>query len=210
MRGQLEETVLQVVRASLSIIMDQRPSPDITPERLPASLRLGAGDPRNSGRDGKETVEGSNVSKERIPISQRLGETSHSPKNNTRIPAVLRLGNDTSGSPTGLHEDKAPAKRKPGRPPGRRIPASSGTGKGTLAKRRKVQSTKPSGCRRKLNTEESRGGTMDKKVKGKGVPSRPVNSGNNTHSSDNIPLSNMIPKTTQRKADFRIPSAPAP
>ncbi|CAF1809597.1 unnamed protein product, partial [Brassica napus] len=113
--------------------------------------------------------EGSNVSKERIPISQRLGETSHSPKNNTRIPAVLRLGNDTSGSPTGLHEDKAPVKRKPGRPPGRRIPASSGTGKGTLAKRRKVQSTKPSGCRRKLNTEESRGGTMDKKVKGKGV-----------------------------------------
>lgn len=209
-RGQFEETVLQVARASLSTSMDKRPSPGVTSERLPASLRLGVGDPHKSGREGKEMGEGSNVPKERIPISQRLGETSHSPRNNTRIPAVLRLGNDTTGSTPSLHEDKVPAKRKPGRPPGRRIPASPGTGKGTPVKKRRVQSSKPLGCRRKLNTEDSRSGITDKKGRGKGVPSRPVSSGNNSHSSDNIPLSNLIPKTARRKADFRIPSAPAP
>lgn len=242
-RGPLEEALLHVVRASLNIAAEQRSPPqNSTPERVPASQRLGLRNQQNSGSnernaavstpssrgrtpvsqrlglsiqmnppsDQKSAEDPTNNSRERVPASLRLGDQS-SPNSQPRIPVNLRLGTGAVENPSNKLKEKTAAKRKPGRPPGRvKVPASPSLGKEATTKRRRVQTPKTTNCRRKLSVEGSRAGTKQKNDKQKGESSRPATSGGNTHSSDNIPLSKMLPKTNQRKADFRIPSAPVP
>lgn len=178
-------------------------------DRTPASMRLGSSEHHQRGSSGK-IAEDQASSRDRIPATQRLKEMS-SPNSQSRVPAALRLGPDPSQSPSKKQKEQIPAKRKPGRPPGRvKIPASPSRGREATAKRRRVPNPKVTKSRRKTIGEESRVGGKRKKDLQMGESSRPAATGGNSHSSDNIPLSNMIPKSNRRKADFRVPSAPVP
>lgn len=182
------------------------------PERLSASQRLGPSIPPASNsqervsarlRLGEKSTSPTEVP--RLHASLRLGEAPKSPSSKNKLPATQRLGptqpvEATEGAP------EAKIKRKPGRPPGsRKVQESPTLTKGGTSKRRKVTSSKPPPCRRKIHSEDSRKGTK----KAKDGASRPATS-TGTHSSENLPISRMIPKTTRRKTGFHIPSDPVP
>ncbi|CAG7859641.1 unnamed protein product, partial [Brassica rapa] len=164
--GQIEATARKIARASLHSAEEKRMSPaKSSSERVPASQRLGHNEQAKEPHVGLVVSEGSDNSRRRTPVSQRLGDVATSPIKSPRVPAVLRLGTGHSGSPSKLPEDKIPLKRKPGRPPGRvRVPVSPTIERGSPAKRR-VLSNKPTKCRRKLNSEPLKGGTKAKKGK---------------------------------------------
>lgn len=172
-----------------------------TPERIPAPQRLGDNEQSQHDISERVTAELSAKSQERILVSLRLGEHSKSPESQSR-----RLG------PPLLEELAEPkvkgetSKRKPGRPPGKRkIQASP-----TLKKRRITLTSRIPKCHKQLNSDEVRIGTKQIREKKRGETSRHVASGGNSQSSDNVPLSRMIPKVTRRKPDFQVPAAPAP
>lgn len=216
-RGQTANNASSVARNSLALQKETQST--TTPERPPASKRLGPNPLLLSDH--------SPDSRERIPAPLRLGpplslellteESDHQvDKTSDRIPASLRLGPSTTTDV----EAAAPVtgeKWKPGRPPGTTKIAgkpamSTGlTGKIGPAKRKATQN-KPSPIRRKGVTS-------------KAGPSNPVKAsktkkGDNlrtdldhdqaTTASENAPLINLIPQSTRRRMDFRIPSSPAP
>lgn len=242
-RGQLEEALLQVARASLNMATEKSPLANNTiPERVPATQRLGSSPQHISVNIGKGAEISPSSSQIRIPATQRLGSIEQakgsssgkhcsapapspkervsatkrlggqgSPNSQARVPAALRLGPESVPSPTFIQQEQIVAKRKPGRPPGRtKVPASPSLGRDASTKIRKVKNQKVTKCRRKLSVEESRLGVTKKKDKTRGGSALPESSGVNSHSSDNVPLSNMIPKSNRRKTDFRVPSGPAP
>lgn len=204
-RGQVEEAVVQVARASLNAMANEQMLIPFgtSPERLSATQRLGPTVQQVAPRAKDQEAETNPTSREKEHVSLRLGESQKSPISKSRTLATLRLG------PVGTAEaqdsgDLVTAKRKPGRPPGRRVVHASPTlSKGNSTKRRTVQATKPPTCRRKIIPAETRGGTKPAKDKFKGETSRPAGSGGSTRSSENLPLSKMIPKTTRKKAGFQ-------
>lgn len=101
-------------------------------------------------------------------------------------------------------------KRKPGRPPGRRnVPNSPLTLAGTSSRKRKV-STKSPVCRRRLIAETD-AENAPKRLRNKPSASRgSLGNSERTHSSDNAPLRNMVPKATRKRVDFRDPAPPLP
>lgn len=211
-RGQVEEAAVQVARASLnSMANEQMLSPfGTSPERLSATQRLGPTAQQVAPKAKGKEAETNPPSREKAHVSLRLGESQKSPISKSRTPATLRLGpaETSEAQNTG---DLVVAKRKPGRPPGRRVVNASPTlSKGNSTKRRTVQATKPPTCRRKIIPAEMRGGTKPAKDKFKGETSKPAGSGGSTRSSENIPLSKMIPRTTRKKAGFQDLPTPVP
>ncbi|KAL0717131.1 hypothetical protein Bca4012_066453 [Brassica carinata] len=192
-QGKMEESAVNMVKIARARQMEEQskctPPPSL--ERIPLTSRLG---PLNEALNSRGSMEVDVA----IPYS--------SPPRLPRPSMALRLGPVLRADQTDTKVESAPVKRKPGRPPGRRtLPASPGS------KNRKVQSSKPPNVRKKLTVEVPKIDSKACKGKSKGGPSRPADSGaGSTHSSENIPLSKMIPKSTRRKADFRLPSAPAP
>ena len=144
---------------------------------------------------------------DRIPVALRLGEQSVSPKIKGRTPASQRLGLAETAKAMMIPLNE---KRKPCRPPGRKTKQMSPLIKGSNAKKRKTQSAKPPVGRRKINNEETRGALKQSTGLSRGEASRPAGSAGNSQSSDNIPLSKMVPRSSRKRTDFRIPSAPAP
>lgn len=242
-RGQLEDAVLQVVRASLNMATEKSPHANNTfPERVPATQRLGISPQHNAVNTGNGTEISPSSSQIRIPATQRLGSNEQakgnssgkhldvpapspqerlsaskrlgghvSPNSQARVPATLRLGPEPVPSSTFTQQEQTVVKRKPGRPPGRtKVPSSPSLRREASAKIRKVKTPRTTKCRRKLSVEESRLGVTKNKDKARGLPALPESSGANTHSSDNVPLSNMIPKSNRRKTGFRVPSGPVP
>ncbi|CAN7121209.1 unnamed protein product, partial [Brassica rapa subsp. narinosa] len=193
-RGQLEEAAVQLARNGRRNEEEETPTHATDkPDRQSVSQRLG---PNSS-----ERIITTSKSKagDRIPAPLRLGEQT-SPASQTRIPISQRLGpldTDETNVPVGEVTEN---KRKPGRPPGkRRVLASPSAG----AKRRKAQTAKIPKCRKQLNIEEarleSRVGSSKPTEKQRSKPAAAGVSGDHSHSSDNIPLNKMIPKSSRRK-----------
>lgn len=128
-----------------------------------------------------------------------------------RIPATLRLG-PPIGTPVEELEDLPLLKRKPGRPTGsKKISNSPRNLVGASSRKRKVQNNKPPLCRRSLSTGTEKASEAKKRTRSK--PSNSRGSSNNSgksHSSDNVPLRNMIPKVVRKRVDFRDPPPPLP
>ena len=201
--GEMEETATNMVQAAMQLSAEKHGRIQITdtPERIPAVQRLSLPE-----------------SHERIPTSARLGpcplgqdsgQRTFSPIGDTadaeRVPASLRLDYppETVLPPT----TGSTVKRKPGRPPGPRKGSESSGVKPPLAaaassKIRRVPAGKPSPIRRSTKAAKAKSGAGPSK--GKKQP------GVSTTSSENRPLCNMIPSTSRKRMDFRIPSAPGP
>lgn len=191
-KGDFEETAIQMARTSLATKVTNLADDSVVEnaERIPALLRLGS--PKPTTHPLGETI---NDSPQRTPVLQRLGPS---------VPAQ---------APDVTQTMQATTKRKPGRPPGKRTVQSSpkNTSDNSLRKRR-VQSTKPPPCRRKLpatlrlssaEPKQSTKKTGDSQASGR----QRTNSSN----SDNQPLCKMIPATSKRKkTDFRSPSTHVP
>ena len=219
--GEMEETAIQMVRASLAPTIDlmQREQTTLSPERIPASQRLGSKGQLQSSKSGKG-IEGSGSSpQDRIPASLRLGPPTEpllilqdeedflqDPLINERIPVTMRLG--PSHSPTENVPVNAPniVKRKPGRPPGagknqkKQIPPMA-----PVPKRRRVPHAKPSPVRKKT-TKRAENATT---ARTKAGPSHGGEHGSSI-SSENRPICNMIPAAARKRMDFRIHSTPGP
>lgn len=196
-----------MVQAALTANAERQVREDDLPttERIPASQRLSLPS-----------------SQERIPVSKRLGSSaSLAPRldhgdcemvemqeSEERIPATLRIGHP----PIPQQENEpgvssAPVKRKPGRPPGvRKGPVITGTIPSVTAasnrRVRKVPGGKPSPIRRPSKSSKAKAAV--------GPPRGKNQAGASTTSSENMPICNMIPRTSRRRMDFRIPSAPGP
>ncbi|KAF3510586.1 hypothetical protein F2Q69_00005552 [Brassica cretica] len=195
-RGQVEEAVVQVARASLNAMANEQMLIPLgtSPERISATQRLGPTVQQVAPKAKDQEAETNPTSREKAHVSLRLGESQKSPISKSRTPATLRLG------PVGTPEaqdtgDLVTAKRKPGRPPGRRVVHASPTlSKGNSTKRRTVQATKPPTCRRKIIPAETRGGTKPAKDKFKGDGAS-INIWDNPWLSLEKPLQPMGPAT---------------
>ncbi|KAL0702826.1 hypothetical protein Bca4012_058948 [Brassica carinata] len=188
--GQLEKTAATMVRAAHADAPDLPPciSPPPPLERVPAKLRL------------EPPVSSPPISAERVPTKLRLGV---SPPPETQLP---------------IEKASPAAKRKPGRPPGKRkvavcpsqrVAASPKLLTGTSSHRRKVQQ-KPTTCRRRLNPSQRQAGSDSQTKAGGSKGSRSMDGGRETI-SENQPLCNFIPATRKKsKTDFRNPSTPVP
>ncbi|CAF2297288.1 unnamed protein product [Brassica napus] len=179
-------------------------------ERTPVSQRLGPVQQPMLGSSERKVDASTSRSKERIPASHRLGEQGI-PTSTTRTSDPQRLDPPLIMENSTFLPDKVPAKKRLGRPPGKaKKPASPSLTKDGLSKKRRVPAPKATNVRRKLGNEDSR--TEGNTIKGKkrGESSRQAASDGRSRSSDNMPISNMIPKSTRRKADFRAPPDPIP
>ncbi|CAN7060908.1 unnamed protein product, partial [Brassica rapa subsp. trilocularis] len=124
-----------------------------SPERIPASQRLGSPRPSNlESRD--EVIQNQDMSPHvRVPATLRLGPsppTLSMPHNTERLPATLRLGPVLV--PEAVLEtanETSERKRKPGRPPGKRKAKETQSSAAVPTVRRRKVSQKPSPVRRK-------------------------------------------------------------
>lgn len=132
-----------------------------------------------------------------------------SPPENERVPAIQRLGPVEPA----LVDNTQPAetvwtKRKPGRPPGRRVtPSSPKPTRSASSKKRSAQQAKQPPNKRKLTTEAHR----LKKTPTKKASSRDSETKSNaTNTSENQPICKMIPPRTKKRMDFQIPYSLGP
>ncbi|XP_013617826.1 PREDICTED: probable serine/threonine-protein kinase MARK-C [Brassica oleracea var. oleracea] len=224
-QGQLEANAALVVRTSLvrkTTTDPEKESPlKQSSDRIPVSNRLGIPG-ASASRQSPPLI----PSTERASANSRLGPVNsdldrNTPPNansnaNLSLPILNRLGPqlDANTSPaTGAIKDTATvSKRKPGRPPGpRKVRGSPAGVPGTSARKRKVQQTKPPNVRKKLHVESTRTGNSTRGSKSGGEPSRGgIPHDDDATNSDNLPIVNMIPKSSRRRMDFRIHSTPAP
>lgn len=180
-------------------------SPQIpSSERAHVTSRLG---PLNCDTEGSHP---NDVATERIrrpPISSRLGASEDD------LPAVLTAAKPSTRT----------IKRKPGRPLGskkskdgakdgaKKIPGSPALLLGTSSRKRKVQQTKQSNVRKKLQVDAEGVGKSTRGRSSRGTSSH----GGSPHedvptNSENLPICNMIPPSRRNRMDFRIHSNPAP
>ena len=200
-QGDIEKTAAHMVQASLNESAERmitEPSSP-TPERVSALRRLALPEQQD-----------------RIPAPLRLGPSPPGPiiagvegsPTANRIPATLRLGSPPALQNSGdLNATKAISKRKPGRPPGRKTVTEKtlATSKPLVAsgnRVRKVAGAKPSPVRRSTKTMRTKAG--------EGTSRGKKQIGASATSSENRPICNMIPASSRRRMDFRIPSDPAP
>ena len=227
-RGELEEAALHMLQASNNTISKDNTPANATPERLSASQRLGPAPQSHSTDRRKSSADLSTDDLERLPATLRLGppplelgqlsnERSEIQTVTTteRVPAPLRLGPlNLENAETRVVPEPEPTKRKPGRPPGPRNNTRENPSSKTrvIASKRKV-TQKPSPIRRKI-TADSEGTTTIKKKTGRAKTGGTSRAGAQQErqptASENTPLVNLIPKSTRRRMDFRIPSSPAP
>lgn len=194
-RGQLEKSAAQIARKALAkqnaANFEAQEKSQSPPPRRPVSLRLGP-------LPDDELME--HLTAQDRPLEE-------SPITTTRVSATLRLG--APAHENAITQEERPAmKRKPGRPPGgKKVSNSPKTLAGTSSRNRKV-AAKPPVCRRKLGAE-----SKSKEVPRRSKPSTSRGSSGNserTHSSDNVPLRSMIPKTAKKRVDFQDPLSPLP
>lgn len=225
-KGEMEETAIQMARTALSASAEKQrraieeTNVEVTPERVPATLRLGYASLRISRSGGKNTAASDSQTHERLPASLRLGpvpphilsqegdDTAQEPISGERLSATLRLG-PMRPSPTSrekIAEAGVIAKRKPGRPPGKKAAEKSNQDQALETKRRRVTQKKNSPIRRKPSPRP----TAPAKAKAKVGTSRGGEQATSTTSSENKPLCKMIPATVKKRMDFRIPSDPGP
>lgn len=201
-KGQYEKAAEQIVRASRARKGSQDTLQNRSPvsaERVPIADRLGPLSPVTSQRDCAEV--GSGKDKEgtsRLPATSRLGPVREELISATRVDIEA--------------PDKSQKKRKPGRPPGtRKINGSPILLPGANSRKRRVQQTNLSNSRKKLQTDEGRSEKVAKGSRRKEGSSRagiPHEEG--SLNSDNVPICNLIPKSTRRRMDFRVQSNPVP
>lgn len=215
-QGEMEETVVQMARTALQT-SSERQRREVTPERIPASQRLGptacflpTGQESPADQGGQPP--------DRIPIALRLGPSPPSlqlqdldaaPEQTSleRLPVTQRLGPVmTPLEDRALASISVAPKRKPGRPPGGKAKEKKAQEKVQVPKIRRVVPKKNSPVRRKSPSNTA--ATSKAKARNKEGP--PRSGANTTTSSDNRPICNMIPATVKRRMDFRIPSAPGP
>ena len=109
-KGEMEETAIQMARTALSASAEKQrraieeTNVEVTPERVPATLRLGPASLRISRSGGKNTAASDSQTHERLPASLRLGpvpphilsqegdDTAQEPLSGERLSATLRLG----------------------------------------------------------------------------------------------------------------------
>ncbi|KAG5377087.1 hypothetical protein IGI04_041683, partial [Brassica rapa subsp. trilocularis] len=165
-QGEMEEAAIQMAKTSMSISADRkrRALDEATPERVPATQRLGSSSQQKSVSREENSHELMLNSQERLPVSLRVGpaipqntnqeetETFHDTNSSERIPATQRLGPPLA-SPTDRTKDPEAAipKRKPGRPPGRKAQEKILQEHGAVQKRRTVAQKKNSPGRRKTS-----------------------------------------------------------
>jgi len=163
-------------------------------DRLPATLRLGP--PLNdSERHEEQSLLSLDRSADRIPATQRLGPISSAEAiDETDVPHLPA------------------AKRKPGRPPGKKTRQEKSKGPvAAVPPRRTTSRSKPSPIRRKDTSTNA--GTAKGKKNGKtkkGETSRAAQRPTGSTASDHAPIINLVPRSTRRRMDFRTPSLPAP
>ena len=187
----MEESALRIAtKASLRETHNAErvitPETERSMERIPISLRLGP------SLEQRRTGETDKAGKDLTPETEQTEE---------RVPAPLRIGTTKRAEQVGIS-----GKRKPGRPPGtRKVQQSPKQLVGSSSRKRKIQQTKPTSVRRKLNAKEG-------KEKKQNVRTRTSSSrdAGNSENSDNQPICNMIPATSKRRMDFRNPSPLGP
>ena len=201
--------------------------PNDTPERIPATQRLGPDPHHHTDNSGKLPPHPSSTYRERLPATLRLGSQTppieHTSEvigetqnagNIGRLPMTLRLGpclvTDTEG---GAPSAPIAGKRKPRRPPGKNKSLDIATlPTGTAPSKRKVLKSKPSPVWRSTTQKTGQTAKASKTSRArKGETSRAERDQDQVASaSENVPLVNLIPKSTRRRMDFWIPSNPAP
>lgn len=228
-KGEMEESAIQMARAALNATAEryQEPNDVLTPERIPVTQRLGPSPIQLSNLGVKNLENSKNNSQDRLPATLRLGSSVPLQANNqsfvnsdreeptandpipARTPAAQRitLPSEPQGEKDGADEAKS-AKKKRGRPPGKRtISGSPKLMQGEGSRRRTVAQNKPSPNRRKPTTgQRAHTGTKGKS----GLPRSKHQADTSTTSSENRPICNMIPATTRKRMDFRIPSTLGP
>ncbi|KAJ0228752.1 NmrA domain-containing protein [Hirschfeldia incana] len=163
--GEMEETALLMARASVTASLEKQRTdrPEKTPERIPASQRLGPSPHQVSDTTRRKSKEQTTNSQEKLPIALRLGPANPQPLNlektsspqvhnsNERIPASLRLGPLLDPPPEGDQITELEVlKRRPGRPPDRKTQEKAIQDQGTGVKKRRFASKKNSSGRRKI------------------------------------------------------------
>lgn len=132
-QGEMEETAIAMAKSVLSAsaerqrrALEEQDAGVITPERVPATQRLGPSTQRDVASGSKEATD---VAQQRLPVSLRLGpaypnlfqeegEPAHEVNSEERLPAYLRLGTGKSSPVKGkTTSTTGQSKRKPGRPP---------------------------------------------------------------------------------------------
>ncbi|WZZ18303.1 hypothetical protein YC2023_111392 [Brassica napus] len=161
--SELEETAIQMVRASLSTPPEgPHGLSNATPDRVPATQRLGSS-PYHPPTSSGKSLESQANSRERLPATLRLGPqtspreganeanaTTPTEGSGDRVSAQLRLG-PCVNVPTEI-EELAPVdapKRRPGRPPGRSGKEPAKPPPSSAQKRRRTTQAKGSPARRK-------------------------------------------------------------
>ncbi|KAF3485045.1 hypothetical protein F2Q69_00056740 [Brassica cretica] len=126
--GEMEETAINMIQASLNATAKADTPVFITSERLSASQRLGP-TPHLQSNSGKSQTSRDTKARERLPATLRLGppiltdnsndegRDSHLVTDAERVPATLRLGSTQPerAEPTNTADPRV-VKRKPGRP----------------------------------------------------------------------------------------------
>lgn len=225
-KGEMEETAIQMAKTALNAsaerqrIATEEIVAEATPERVPATLRLGPPTHRSSTRGGKNFEASESHTHERIPASLRLGpvpphilgqegdDTVQEQLSGERLPATLRLGpvRPSSTSREKNSEARVIAKRKPGRPPGKKTAEKANQDQVPVTKKRRVTQKKSSPIRRKSSPKS----TAPSKATARAGTSRGGDQTTSTTSSENRPICKMIPATVKKRMDFRIPSDPGP
>ncbi|CAN6824017.1 unnamed protein product [Brassica oleracea] len=195
-QGDMEETAIQMVRASLTPQLETQNTLQntATPERISVSHRLSGIGLIQTSTVGKDRVTSASSNHERVPATHRLvpppnpllvlqddlGSTQNM-SSEERLPATLRLG---PLPPSAVAETEAPnnERRKPGHPPGKnKKTENQPRGVEATPKRRRVPQLKPSPVRRKASTTTA--ATAKKKTKA--GPSRGGERASSTKSSEN-------------------------
>ncbi|KAL0732795.1 hypothetical protein Bca4012_009005 [Brassica carinata] len=167
------------------------PTPEIpSTTRIPASQRIG------TPEDAASPISG------RLPANQRLGKQTSANKSTTaRLTAKQRLGL-SDAEPSSQDPELVPPKRKPGRPPGKKIDQSNAkTTTWTSSKKRRTTGAKPPTVRRTLVSGSPMG--RARPLSGTSRASRTNHTSkqktDTPTSSENQPICHMIPASSRRR-----------
>ncbi|KAG5388390.1 hypothetical protein IGI04_029931 [Brassica rapa subsp. trilocularis] len=153
--GEIEESAAQMVRASLAGGSPlEMPHMESTAERIPVASRLSfPPEMENSG--------------ERIPATLRLSSAPLTETEQEKLPMVLRLGPLSASQVPDLEvATETRVKRRPGRPPGKsKAQQTPKIVEGACSRKRKIQQTKATPCRRKIPTDAGQSSKTAPKVK---------------------------------------------
>ncbi|KAL0660441.1 hypothetical protein Bca4012_081026 [Brassica carinata] len=180
-RGQLEETALRIARRTSRTNLDAQYSESRSHERRSSSKRIGPASQIIAANAEENTNYQNSESRDRLPATLRLGPPLNDSERHEeqsllsldcsadRIPATQRLGPISSAEAIDDETDLPhlpAAKRKPGRPPGKKTRQEKSKGPvAAVPPRRTTSRSKPSPIRRKDTSTNA--GTAKGKKNGK-------------------------------------------